>query len=267
MRYYLGFDDTDSLDAPYGTGKVARWFEPSLPVGCRLWGVVRQQLLVHEDVPYTSHNSSACLVVEAEDGCSREHLLDAAVEHLKRHSVEGSDPGLCLAAEGDDGLHLLTAFGQRCTQEVVHPGAAYDLAEKTGVHLSEHGGTGQGVIGAMASVGLTVWGWAGRCIEFGGLRALPRELTVAALKDHGVLVASIDRNAAPPAQDCRIDTHGWCRPRLMGGEPVLLVSRTSTGGWESLGRKRQKAHGTGAQTCPGTALITQPSFPSLTVRS
>jgi tRNA(Ile2) C34 agmatinyltransferase TiaS len=175
MRYFLGFDDTDTLETPYGTGKVARWFETALPGGCRLWGVVRQQLLVHESVPYTSHNSSACLVVDTENGCSRNLLLEAAVDHLKQHSAEGSDPGLCLAAEGDMGLPLLMDFGQRCTQFVVGQDEAYRLAEAAGIHLSAHGGTGQGVIGAMASIGLTVWGWAGRCIELGKLRSLPRD--------------------------------------------------------------------------------------------
>ena len=55
-RLYIAFDDTDTLDADRGTGKVGRWFEDELPDGCRLWAVIRQQLLVHPDVPYTSHN-------------------------------------------------------------------------------------------------------------------------------------------------------------------------------------------------------------------
>ena len=67
MRVYVCFDDTDNLGAPRGTGKLVRWFEDELPDGCELWGVVRQQLLVHPDIPYTSHNSSACAVVETPD--------------------------------------------------------------------------------------------------------------------------------------------------------------------------------------------------------
>ena len=39
---------------------------------------------------------------------------------------------------------------------------AYDLAEKLGVHLSEHGGTGQGVVGALAGIGLRISGKDGR---------------------------------------------------------------------------------------------------------
>ena len=34
MRVYVGFDDTDTVDADRGTGKLARWFEQELPEGC-----------------------------------------------------------------------------------------------------------------------------------------------------------------------------------------------------------------------------------------
>ncbi len=33
MRIYVGFDDTDNLDADRGTGKVARWFKDELTRG------------------------------------------------------------------------------------------------------------------------------------------------------------------------------------------------------------------------------------------
>jgi len=62
MFTYIGFDDTDPLDADYGTGKLARCFEKELSNGYLFRGVVRQQLLVHEKIPYTSHNSAACVI-------------------------------------------------------------------------------------------------------------------------------------------------------------------------------------------------------------
>ncbi|MCG6536812.1 MAG: hypothetical protein L7F78_19415 [Syntrophales bacterium LBB04] len=83
MRAYIGFDDTDNHDSDFGTGKVARRFENLMPEGCHMWGVVRQQLLFDERIPYTSHNSAA------------HHLLD----HIKS-AAPGSDPGLCFG-EGD----------------------------------------------------------------------------------------------------------------------------------------------------------------------
>ena len=67
MRIYIGFDDTDTADSDRGTGKLARWFEMELPKECRLWGVVRQQLLLDDSISYTTHNSSACAIVETPD--------------------------------------------------------------------------------------------------------------------------------------------------------------------------------------------------------
>ena len=94
MKIYIGFDDTDSPDAPYGTGKLARWFQKSLPGGCDCLGVVRQQLLVHDDIPYTSHNSAACVIVAAPDDGFVDPIVDRAAAHVERYALEGSDPGV-----------------------------------------------------------------------------------------------------------------------------------------------------------------------------
>jgi len=33
MKVYLGFDDTDTLDSNFGTGKLVRWFQKAMPKG------------------------------------------------------------------------------------------------------------------------------------------------------------------------------------------------------------------------------------------
>lgn len=246
MRFFLGMDDTDTFNSSYGTGKVARWFEPFLPEGFSLMGVVRQQLLLHRDVPFTSHNSGACLVIKSNNGQERLSLLETAIEHIKSYSLQGSDPGVCLAAENDPGLQLLTDFAIKCTQSVVSQSEAWNMAEKAEIHLSGHGGTNDGIIGALASVGLTAWGWAGRFIEVGSLRDLPQKISVAQLHDYGILVSSIDRDSSHPAENDVVDTRGWCRPRLFGGRPVLLVRQAGAGLWYSLGEKRKSGHGQSA---------------------
>jgi hypothetical protein len=67
VKVYFGFDDTDDHDWAYGTGKLVRWFQTAMPEGCDCQGVVRQQLLVADGIPYTSHNSAACLVAMLPD--------------------------------------------------------------------------------------------------------------------------------------------------------------------------------------------------------
>ena len=235
MRVYIGFDDTDTLTAGRGTGKLARWFEQELPDGCRLWGVVRQQLLLDDAIPYTSHNSSACVVIECPDETSLDVLRAKAVAHVQKHFVQESDPGVCVVRERDPILPALVSFGLLCVKRVVTQGEA--MAAANG-HLSGLGGTNDGIIGAAAAVGLTVHGWSGRFIEFGDLRAFPAAVSVDVLNRAGIHVVSIERDAQAFAPDDIIETSGWLRPRLWGGEPVLPVKPGEHGRWESLGKKR-----------------------------
>ena len=238
MRVYIGFDDTDHIDADRGTGKLARWFERELPEGCRIWGVVRQQLLVHEDIPYTSHNSSACAVVEVEDDSLFEDLISRAAKHIERYSLDGSDPGLCVASEDGPGISQLIAFGRKCTRQVVTQKEA--LEASSNVHISGHGGTNQGIIGAAAAVGLTADGWCGRFIEFRKLRSVPDRVRVSELEGLNIFTVSLDRDSRVPAPEDIVVTKGWLRPRLWGNRAVLAVMPRENGVWESLGEKRQK---------------------------
>lgn len=238
MRVYIGFDDTDTADSDRGTGKLARWFGNELPDGCRLWGVVRQQLLLDDSIPYTTHNSSACAIIEATNGCSIGELVSTAVNHIEHHFIPGSDPGLCVASEDNPALANLILFGRICTTRVVTQKEAFQAA--SGTHLSGHGGTNDGIIGAAAAVGLTTYGWGGRFIEFGRLRDQPEALAVSHLEQIGIAVVSIDRNAQVLAAEEMVNTKGWLRPRLWGGRPVLPVAYGGNGHWETIGEKRRK---------------------------
>lgn len=249
MKIYIGLDDTDTLDCDYGTGKVARWLGDELPAGCRLWGVVRQQLLVDEAIPYTSHNSAACLVIESSrNGDLLHELADRSVKHLEHHAAAGSDPGLCLAAEGAPALPGLMAFGLSCTRSVMNQKDAMQVCR--GVHLSGHGGSNDGIIGAAAAVGLTAAGWYGRFIEFGHLRRQPAELRVHELEELGLRVMAMDRDAVVPKPGDCVLTQNWLRPRLLGGQPVLPVVQQAPGIWETMGGRRGRKNGGHAGSGP-----------------
>ena len=238
MRVYIGFDDTDTIDSDRGTGKLARWFEKELPEECRVWGVVRQQLLLSDRIHYTSHNSSACAILETSNIEIMDELIAKAIKHIERHFISGSDPGLCIVHENHPALSSLMRFGRRCTMEVVTQREALQAAG--GTHLSGHGGTNDGIIGAVAAVGLTAYGWGGRFIEFGRLRDQPEALAVSHLEQMGIAVVSIDRNAQILAPEEMVNTKGWLRPRLWGGRPVLPVTYGGNGHWETIGEKRRK---------------------------
>jgi len=238
MRIYIGFDDTDTVDSDRGTGKLARWFENELPKTCRLRGVVRQQLLLDHSIPYTTHNSSACAIVETSDSVTAADLIPLAINHIERHFIPGSDPGLCVASEENPALSKLILFGQTCTAKVVTQKEALQAA--LGAHLSGHGGSNGGIIGAAAGVGLTAHGWSGRFIELGRLRDLPERVHVSDLEQLGVTVVSIDQDAQIPAPGDIVVTGGWLRPRLWAGKPVLPVIPKDKNLWETVGGKKRR---------------------------
>ncbi|HIJ41838.1 MAG TPA: hypothetical protein HPP90_12290, partial [Deltaproteobacteria bacterium] len=146
--------------------------------------------------------------------------------------------GVCVAPNGETDLSVLIDFGRLCTREVV--GQKDALKAASGFHLSGHGGTNDGIIGAAAAVGLTASGWNGRFIEFGGLRDFPENVLTSRLEQAGILVVSLDRDAQAPAPDDLIHTKNWLRPRLWGNQPILPALKNSEGVWESLGGKRKK---------------------------
>lgn len=238
MKAYLGFDDTDSQDSLYGTGKLVRWFQQALPDGCRCLGIVRQQLFISDQIPYTSHNSSACLIAEIPEAGLLNHVIEKAAAHIDRYAVQGSDPGLCALTESDASLDRLVDFGYRCTREVTTQKQALEAVAQG--HLSGHGGTNDGIIGAAAAVGLTLSGWCGRFIEFGNLRDMPEKISVADASKMGIEVVSADRDANVPAAHDTIITRRWLRPRLLGHRPVLFVNPVETGVWRNIYGKRER---------------------------
>lgn len=160
---YIGIDDTDNLEVG-ATGETANHLIELIE--SRHWGccqaVTRHQLYLHPDIPYTSHNSSMCFVADMETGCI-EALMQDISSFLKRESAPGSDPGFCLAIEEQiREKDALIDFGYEAKKRVVTKAEAYELAKKANIHLSEHGGTGLGVIGALAGVGLRMTNNDGR---------------------------------------------------------------------------------------------------------
>jgi hypothetical protein len=163
MKILLAIDDTDDLESR-GTGHLAE--DIAQEVERNGWGrrsyITRHQLLVHPDVPYTSHNSAMCFTADVDPMCL-DRLVALAATTLERERAPGSDPGLCVAVADRLASHdEAIAWGRAAKTTVLRKPDAYALAQRLGVHLSEHGGTGQGVIGALAGVGLRLSGCDGR---------------------------------------------------------------------------------------------------------
>ena len=230
--FYIGIDDTDTLETR-GTGRLARMLaahlEPLLaPLGAQFVGVTRHQLLRDPRVPCTKNNSSATLHWQAVGDVPLESVAAQAAAYLRQEFVPGSDPGLCVAAVVPAEI---SQFGQRVQRELVPQADARALARRHGITLLGLGGTEDGVIGALASVGLAAMGSDGRYTHVGGNRTLDGAVTVEAILAAGI-VAVLELDGTPVISGL-IWTDGRVRPARRNGQPILYVARREDG-WQPL---------------------------------
>lgn len=225
-KYHIGIDDTDNLETR-GTGYRARQLRERLnDLGVATGvAVTRHQLLVDPRIPYTSHNSSACVVAVAEVG--RETIASACREFLLEIAAEGSDVGLCVADDAQ--ARAVVAFGLRAKTEVLVQHEATTAATARGILLEGLTGTWGGVIGALAAVGLHADGNDGRYLWLaGGLRD-HAEQTVTL--ERVIQQLGVERIATPEGETLRdaaleIDLGPWPRPVRIDGQAVLIVEKS-----------------------------------------
>ena len=166
MKVLIGLDDTDNKESR-GTGHLARQIAASLSESGAILGVTRHQLLVDPRVPYTSHNSSAAIHLEANGGIDLSVLFDRVRRFMLADFQPCSDPGLCVAA--GDVPAAIVEFGRRAQNEVVAQSQARELASAVGLRLQGLGGSEDGVIGALAAVGSAGLGaWRSRSLMCSG---------------------------------------------------------------------------------------------------
>ncbi len=223
MKLMICMDDTDNLESK-GTGWLVE--DACREMTALGWGtysmISRHQLFVHPDIPYTSHNSS--MVFTAKTDVPRETYVDFLSAYLKKNSAPGSDPGLCIAQEPANGTReALISFGLRAKKEVLTKDEAYALASTLGVHLSEHGGTGGGIIGALAGIGLRLGGNDGRFRGWFHLGPDGEIVSVERLLAFESVETIRTPDGAKVPDDARIAVSDQLKTICMDGRSTLLV--------------------------------------------
>lgn len=238
-EFFVCIDDTDNLESK-GTGHLAEILRRDIEklFGGKTSRITRHQLFVSDDIPYTSHNSAMCFTGEVEAG-SFDDMVRYAGELLERMSAEGSDPGLCVAvADRINERERLISFGCDATCRVLTKESAFRLAADAGVHLSEHGGTGGGIIGALAGVGLRLGGNNGRFKGWLTVKESDRIITVEKLlKDYDIEEVRGVSGEIPEAGDS-ISLDERIKTVLLDGRCVLPVKKNAAENseWVNLGK-------------------------------
>jgi hypothetical protein len=246
LRVLVCIDDTDRIDSEWGTGELASKISENVEE--RGWGkchgITRHQLLIHPDIPYTSHNSSMCFTADLNETYLDE-LINYASGFLAQESATGSDPGLCIAVqEKVTKPEMLIAFGYKAKETVVTKEEAYSLAEQLGIHLSEHGGTGQGIIGALAGVGLRLSGNDGRLKGKLKLKNVNGVISVESIRSQSQVDIVRSLEGVLLADNDLVRLGDTVKSVLLDGKNVLLVFPTAddAGGvrWQTCTKQQLK---------------------------
>ncbi len=213
---FIGLDDTDNLESR-GTGHLARQIATNLGRDYPLLGVTRHQLLVDPRVPCTKNNSCAAIALDLNGDVDPGALLDRVRELVLQDFQPGSDPGLCVARAVPDAV---SHFGQRVQRELVRQEDARTLAAAHDIPLLGLGGDEDGVIGALAAVGLAATGNDGRYVLVGRSRQLSGMQPVSALLEAGV--AAVQTLSGQAVTSGLIQTDKL-RPARRGSQPIAVV--------------------------------------------
>jgi hypothetical protein len=235
MMIFVGIDDTDTLDAP-GTNQLARHLVHELAGEFDGQLILRHQLLEDPRVPCTKKNGCASILFDTV--AERQTQLGSISERLRSLMVPwcptGSDPGLCVAMKI---APVLLDWGVRCQRELVTQNEARQIAAQNGVYLEGLGGTNDGIIGALAAVGLMATKNDGRVIFRGSARQdwydVTGRLEVAEILARGVDEILTTDNGEPLTTGT-VNIGKRLRPNYRGGKVVLFVARDETARWEAV---------------------------------
>ncbi len=223
MTLLLALDDTDTLSSR-GTGRLARAIADLLGQEYPVLGVTRHQLYVHESIPYTSHNSCAVIHIGLTGIDQEDRIFSLAREHMRSDFIEGSDPGIAIAKRAAVSPEVI-AFGQDAKQMVLTQEQARALAKMSSIRLEGLGGTEDGVIGALAGIGLAAMGNDGRFIQKGRIREITGPTTAETLLGAGIDLILTLEDIPVTTGPIQVQEGKSVKPCPISGKAVLFVEK------------------------------------------
>jgi tRNA(Ile2) C34 agmatinyltransferase TiaS len=234
---FIGLDDTDTLDTP-GTNQLARHLVRELEPELRGQMILRHQLLEDPRVPCTKKNGCASIEFQLPLPSGAGFPITDLASKLRNLILDWipprSDPGFAIAtsipAEVAD-------WGHRAQRELVTQREARELAAAHGIHLEGLAGTQDGVIGALAAIGLMSTRNDGRVVYFAADR--DDNLDVTGILDVSDILARgiqqiVDRGTNEPLTAGTIEVGKKLRPNLRSGQIVLFARRRPDGTLEAI---------------------------------
>ncbi len=230
---YVGIDDTDTLNDP-GTNQLARHIVRELAGTHNGRIIVRHQLLEDPRVPCTKKNGCASILFDEIQADAIPEFAEALRGLMIPWCPAASDPGLCIAAEVPP---TIIEWGLRCQRELVSQAEARQLAADCGIYLEGLGGTNDGIIGALAAIGLMATKNDGRVVHYGsghvdwydvtGLLAV-EEILRRGVDEVRILQSNLPLNSGT------VDVGKRLRPNYRHGQVVLYVAPSENAIWSAV---------------------------------
>lgn len=228
MYYLLGIDDTDSpelSDTPSFAYSLACQLESKSLA--RLVNISCHQLLQHPSISHTKNNVCCCIFLDTEEIRVRE--IDLVCREVLHHECAvKSNPGYALAAWNQFDAELVM-WGKNAKTTLLDRKQCLSIGRKHNIAIAGIMGSGQGVIGALAAIGLRYEGNDGWISWMPGLSALDGIYTQTQLAQmiHFDLIESA-RHKRPALED-RIQINAPVHPLLKDGRIVLPVTLSKKG--------------------------------------
>lgn len=228
MYLLLGIDDTDSeesQDTQTLAVSLGKRLE-SLSLA-RLINISCHELLHHPSISFTHTNTSCCLLLDAEAIKTREIDLTCR-EVLLRESAPYSNPGFALATWNQFDPEIVV-WGKRAKINQLVRADAVSLGRQHNMSMAGILGSGVGVIGALAAVGLRYEGNDGWVSWMPGITRLQGIYTQIQLSQFIQFDRIETESGKRPAFDDRISFSETVKPILKNGKVTLLISAAKRG--------------------------------------
>lgn len=228
MYFLLGIDDTDSEESQ-DTQALALSLGKRLETLslAKLINISCHQLLQHPSIPLTSTNVTCCLLLDAEVLKVREIDLICR-EVLHRESAPLSNPGFALAAWNQFDPEIVV-WGKQAKINQLNRADAISLSRLHTILMAGIMGSGIGVIGALAAVGLRYEGNDGWISWMPGINRAQGVYTQIQLSEFIHFDRIETERGIRPAFDDRIHFATMAKPLLKNGKVVLHVSAVKRG--------------------------------------
>jgi len=235
MTIYVGMDDTD-MPGTRGTGKLANSIVKVLDKKYPSYAITRHQLFVSDDIKYTSHNSNAVIHVNASGEEACKDIFEIVKAEMLADFIEGSDPGLAVA-DAEQILPPVIVMSQDTKYKVITQEQVKTVAKNTGILLEPLGGTGDGIIGAMAGLGLACTNDDGRYLLKDNLRKIRDSTDVEELLKSGVDSVYLPDGREVKSGIIRIRENQYPKPSPVCGKSVLFVNELENGEYKAYMRR------------------------------